>query len=150
MGLWQNEDDDAWVEVAMEPDRDRAGQRLADLSDMIQVFVGRTKIATQDCECVPTHAPEGHAQRETVLTDQRATLALAPVPCGDHPGAACVTHENVDVWHFEAWDEADATPEVIAEIYRSNRRWNERKNPIYSPTVAPASLVAPGQIEVGL
>ena len=41
---WENEDGDCFVEVEMEADRDKAGQRLADERRSIFTFEGRTEI----------------------------------------------------------------------------------------------------------
>lgn len=84
---YSNEDGDAWVLVESEPDRDVAGQRIADETGIVHTFEGREPIRVQDCECVPT-------------TDH----------CLDDPsGAPCVVQDQADCWHFVEWDDPKAT-----------------------------------------
>lgn len=138
LGAWSNEDDELFVEVADEPDRDRAGQRLADQDRLAITFLTRVSIRTQDCECVPT-------------TDACAD---------DDDHKPCVVREQVDCWAFRSFDLGfgDMVDDLRDE--RDHRRSHGMEFLLYLPKgvadpfgdpAAPAPIpVAPGQVEAGL
>ncbi len=134
---WENEDGDLMVEVEMEADRDKAGQRLADERRIILTFEGRYKIKTQDCECFPTHGAQTEAE------DHNGHQ------CFDHPNEACVVRENVDVWGFLDWGESggrygEATEADVA--HEAERRESDGETLLIFRPVVPR-VEAPGQTE---
>lgn len=138
LGAWSNEDDDFFVEVADEPDRDRAGQRLADQNRLAITFMTRTKIETQDCECVPT---------SDACPD-------------DDDGKACVVRDDVDCWVFRSFDLGFG--DMVDDLAEERRFRRERGKPfllylpagVADPFADPAEpqpiAVAPGQVELPL
>ena len=92
---WQNEDGEAWVEVA-DADQDTAGQYLADDFGMLVVTgdYERATVPLQDCEC-----------------------PSAPVdvcPDADPPGP-CHVRLKVDCWVALVWYKLGAST-VLAEL----------------------------------
>lgn len=112
--VWENEDGDVWVEVDPISDRDEAGQRLADDTGCVYGFLGRTKIKTQACECVPTHDAAGERLSVERADDER--VPHGGDECWEHPGEGCVVREDVDVWHFEYLGEADDDTDGLAAV----------------------------------
>lgn len=134
---WSNEDDELFIEVEDEPDRDVAGQRYAIQTGLVLTYVYRTEIRTQDCECVPTSDA-----------------------CPDDDGKPCVVREGVDVWVFQGWDTyfdgmaADLADER-ADRLAQGKPWALYlpagvADPFADPAEPQPIPVAPGQVEAGL
>jgi hypothetical protein len=96
--VWENEDGDAWVEVDAAATEEEAGTRAANQTGCVYAATGRGRINLQECECAPTHGPEGEGHRQG---------------CLDHPGTACVVREKVDCWGFES----------LGDLPRSGSEW---------------------------
>lgn len=111
---YENEDDDACVSVEDFPDRNVAGQGLADQSGLVYVFEGRGQTSVQDCECADP------------------TKAVCP---DSEDGSPCVVHERLDGWHFTSFEtgpygESDLRADLGDEYDEAN---------IYRPVAPPTA-----------
>ena len=100
LNYYENEDGDAWAEIAEYPDGAAAAQQYADERGMIVQLVGETRIPIQNCECYEEKAecPDGRpVSRRPWRRFWRREWHTEP----------CVFRQKVPCWHLFTGEHPD-------------------------------------------